>query len=61
MDDEIHIQDLATDEIRELLLEEGSELDEQQAAALKEFIAEIGGLDNVRAVFAMLDRLEEAA
>ena len=61
MDDEIHIQDLATDEIRELLLDEGSELDEQQAAALKEFIAEIGGLDNVRAVFAMLDRLEEAA
>ena len=61
MDDEIHIQDLATDEIRELLLEEGSEVDEQQAAALKEFIAEIGGLENVRAVFEMLDRLEEAA
>ena len=61
MDDEIHIQDLAADEIRELLLDEGSELDEQQAAALKEFIAEIGGLENVRAVFEMLDRLEEAA
>ena len=26
MDDEIHIQDLAADEMRELLLEEGSEL-----------------------------------
>ena len=61
MDDEIRIQDLAADEIRELLLDEGSQLDEQQAAALKEFIAEIGGLESVRAVFAMLDRLEAAA
>ena len=34
MDDEIDIQDLAADEIRELLSMEGSELDEQQAAAL---------------------------
>ena len=61
MDDEIHIQDLATDEIRELLLEEGSELDEQQAAALKEFVQEIGGMENALAAFAMLDQLEEAA
>ena len=61
MDNEIRIQDLGADEIRELLHEEGSEVDEQQAAALKEFIAEIGGLENVRAVFAMLDRLEAAA
>ena len=61
MDDEIHIQDLATDEIRELLLEEGSELDEQQAAALKEFIHEIGGMENALAAIAMLGELEEAA
>jgi hypothetical protein len=60
-DDELRILDLGADEIREPLLEEGSEQDEQQAAALKEFIAEIGGLENVRAVFAMLDRLEAAA
>ena len=61
MDDEIHIQDLATDEIRELLLEEGSDLDEQQAADLKQFIHEIGGLENALAAFAMFDGLEEAA
>jgi hypothetical protein len=61
MDDEIRIQDLADDEIRELLLEEGSELDEEQAAALKEFIAEIGGLENALAAVAMLSQLEEAA
>jgi len=61
MDDEIEIQDLAADEIRELLLEEGSELDEQQAAALKQFIEDIGGLENALAAVAMLDVLEEAA
>jgi hypothetical protein len=61
MDDEIRIQDLATDEIRELLLEEGSEVDEQQAADLKQFIQEIGGLENALAAIAMLEGLEEAA
>ena len=61
MDDEIHIQDLAADEIRELLLEEGSDVDDQQAADLKQFIHEIGGLENALAAFAMLERLEEAA
>jgi hypothetical protein len=63
MDDEIEIdiQDLAADEIRDLLLEEGSELDEQQAAALKQFIQDIGGLENALAAVAMLDGLEKAA
>ncbi|NLX99672.1 MAG: hypothetical protein GXY83_26550 [Rhodopirellula sp.] len=61
MDDEIDIQDLAADEIRELLSMEGSELDEQQAAALKTFIRDIGGLENALAAVAMLDELEKAA
>jgi len=61
MDDEFRIQDLTVDEIRELLLEEGSELDEQQAAALKQFIEDVGGLDNVLAAVAMLAGLEKAA
>ena len=61
MDDEIDIQDLAADEIRELLSMEGSELDEQQAAALKQFIEDIGGLENALAAIAMLDSLEKAA
>jgi len=56
MDDEIEIQDLAADEIRELLLVDGSELSEQQAAALKEFIRDIGGMENALAAVAMLDR-----
>ncbi len=61
MDDESHIQDLATDEIRELLLEAGSEVDDQQAAALKQFIQEIGRLENALAAIALLDGLQEAA
>lgn len=61
MDDEIRIQDLAADEIRELLLDEGSQLDEQQAAALKQFIEDIGGMENALAAVAMLGELEEAA
>ncbi len=61
MDDEIEIQDLAAEEIRELLLEGGSELDEQQAVALKQFIEDIGGLENALAAVAMLDVLEKAA
>jgi len=61
MDDEFRIQDLTVDEIQELLLEEGSDLDEQQAAALKQFIEDVGGLANVLAAVAMLDGLEQAA
>jgi hypothetical protein len=61
MPETVRIQDLAADEIRDLLLEEGSELDEQQAAALKEFIEEIGGMDNALAALAMLSQLEAAA
>jgi hypothetical protein len=61
MDDEIDIQDLADDEIRELLLMEGSEVDEHQAAAIKQFVQDIGGLENALAAVAMLDELEKAA
>ena len=59
--DEIDIQDLAADEIQESLLEEGREVDEEQAAAIKQFIADIGGLENALAAVAMLEVLEKAA
>ena len=61
MDDEIDIQDLDAYEIRELLLDQGSEVDEEQAAALKQFIEDIGGLENALAAVDMLDGLEKAA
>ena len=43
------------------LMLEGSELNEQQAAALKQFVEDIGGLENALAVIATLDGLENAA
>jgi hypothetical protein len=61
MDHEIDIQDLAALEIRELLLNQGSEVDAEQAAAIKRFIEEIGGLENALAAVEMLDELENAA
>lgn len=61
MDDEIEIQDLEAYEIRELLLDQGSEVDEEQAAAIKQFIEEIGGLENALAAVGMLDGLPKAA
>jgi len=57
----IRIQDLAVDEIRELLTEEGRVVDDQQAAALRDFITEIGGLENALSAMALLDELEHAA
>jgi hypothetical protein len=63
MDDEIEIdiQDLDAYEIRELLLDQGSEVDEEQAAAIRQFIEDIGGLENALAAVDMLDGLEKAA
>jgi hypothetical protein len=61
MDDEIDIRDLDAYEIRELLLDQGNEVDEEQAAAIKQFIEDIGGLENALAAVAMLDSLEKAA
>jgi hypothetical protein len=57
----IRIQDLAPDEIRELLMDEGADMDEQQAAALRDFVQEIGGLENALAAIALLGELEDAA
>jgi hypothetical protein len=61
MDDEIDIQDLDAYEIRELLLDQGSEVDEEQAAAIKQFIEDIGGLENALAAVDLLDGLQKAA
>jgi hypothetical protein len=61
MDDEIEIQDLEAYEIRELLLDQGSEVDEEQAAAIKQFIEDIGGLENALAAVDLLDGLQKAA
>jgi secreted protein with Ig-like and vWFA domain len=46
MDDmEVNIEDLAIDEIRELLLEAGAEISLEQAEQLARFITQTGGLE----------------
>lgn len=61
MSDELRIQDLAIDEIAELLNDDGSHLSIEQARALREFIAGIGGIDNAVAAIEMLRDMERAA
>lgn len=61
MPDQIRIQDLAADEIAELLAMEGSDLTEEQAADLRDFIEQIGGIENAYAALEMLSQLEKAA
>jgi hypothetical protein len=57
----IRIQNLAADEIAELLVAEGSALTEEQAADLRDFITRVGGLENAYSAVEMLNQLEKAA
>lgn len=52
---------LAADEIAELLAMDGSDLTEEQAAALRDFIRQIGGLENAYNAVELLSQLEKAA
>jgi hypothetical protein len=47
MDDELEVelQDLATDEIRELLAESGAELSPEQAEQLVQFVSQAGSIE----------------
>ena len=61
MSNHIRIQDLAADEIAELLATEGSDLTEEQAADLQDFITRVGGLENAYSAVQMLSQSEKAA
>jgi hypothetical protein len=61
MDHDGRIQDWDAGAIRGLRLEGGRGLDDQHAAALKEFIQDIGQREEALAAVAMPDRLEPAA
>ncbi len=61
MSHEIRIQDLTASEIAELLAEDGRPLTRQQAVALRQFVEDIGGVENAFAAVEMLDELERAA
>lgn len=58
---EIRLQDLAIDEIRELLLDAGAEISLDQAELLAAFVAQAGGIDEAVALMAQLVPAREAA
>lgn len=61
MAEPLRVQDFSAAEIAALLEADGSRLDAEQIAALQEFIAEIGGIENARSAVEMLGQLEDAA
>ena len=61
MSDHIRIQDLPANEIAKLLPMQGSDLTESQAAGLRDFITEVGGLESAYNAVEMLSQLEKAA
>jgi hypothetical protein len=60
-DMDVNAQDLAIDEIRELLLEAGADITLAQAEQLATFIAQSGGLEEAREVMSHLSQLRDAA
>jgi hypothetical protein len=63
MDDDLYVeaQDLAIDEIRELLLEAGADISEEQAQHLAQFVSEAGGIHEALAVLAQFAQQSKAA
>ena len=57
----VEVQDLAIDEIRELLLEAGAEISADQAQQLAQFVSEAGGIHEALAVLAQLTQQNKAA
>ena len=60
-DVEVNVQDLAIDEIRELLLEAGTDITHEQAEQLAAFIIETGGLEEALAALAQIPARRDAA
>jgi hypothetical protein len=58
---EVELQDLAIDEIRELLLEAGAEVSEEQAQQLTQFVEAAGGMEEALAVLSSLAQQNRAA
>ena len=61
MPDSIRIQDMMPDEIAELLTAKDSDLTEEQASAVHEFIEHIGGIENAANAVALLSQLNRSA
>lgn len=60
-DFDVELEDLAIDEIRELLLEAGAEISEEQAEQLARFVGEAGGIHEALAVLSQLAQQRHAA
>ena len=60
-DMEIQVQDLAIDEIRELLVEAGADISLAQAEQLAAFVAQAGGLEEALEMLAQLSAQRDAA
>lgn len=61
MDEQYSINDLTADELAELLSEDGATLCDKQAIAIKEFVEQIGGVENARLAIELLKQLDNAA
>jgi hypothetical protein len=63
MDDdlEVELEDLAIDEIRELLLEAGAQISEEQAEQLAQFVSEAGGIHEALSLLSQLPQQRNAA
>jgi len=60
-DMEIQVQDLAIDEIRELLVEAGADISLAQAEQLATFVAQAGGLEEAIEMLSQLTAQRDAA
>ena len=61
MSSTIRIQDLPAEEIAALLAKSDKDVTPRQAAAIQEFITEIGGVQNALAAVEMLGQLRDVA
>jgi hypothetical protein len=61
MSNTIRIQDLPADQIAALLAQRDTDVTARQAVAIREFVADVGGIQNALAAVEMLRQLRDAA
>jgi hypothetical protein len=60
-DMDVQVQDLAIDEIRELLIDAGAAVSPEQAEQLATFIVQAGGVERALATLSQMHQAREAA
>lgn len=58
---EWRIEDLATEDLANLLRARGDELSDDEAEAVQDFVARVGGIENALLAIEMLTRIDRAA